>query len=354
MLKTNHPKQVSFMPTLKEIAKTAGVSTSTVSKALNNSPDISQETRDQIVDLAIRMGYQRKFRKRAAGDDAGISGPKIGLIYTDIISRYYSRVVEAYGRRIHELGGVMLACDARFSKERAAALCNYLDQQCHVDGIISVYAFQSAGDCPHTRAPMVGSFGHKALASVMGGQIPCDMICLNNRTGLNQAFEKLLELGHRNFAYVGENHSAARETLFRELAAEHGIDVPSGQIRSTGLRFEEAGYHTMRSMLEEGCRPTAVFCAYDDIAVGASKAILEMGLRIPEDLSLIGFDNSMLRLYNQKILASVDSFIEDQTARVLNMLMRRIQNPGDTIIQNVALQTAFVPHETIGPAPDRK
>lgn len=342
------------MPTLKELAKLAGVSTSTVSKALNNSPDIAEETRDYIVSLAAQEGYHKKFRKKSIARPTGFSGPRIGLIYSDVISRYYSRVIDAYSRRIRDMDGVLLACDANFSKERAASLCNYLDQQCHVDGIISLVNTYDPQDFPKTRAPMIAGFGQHSFRKIMDGFLPCDLICINAKTGLHQAMEQLLSLGHRDFAFLGEVHTAARERLFLELTAELQLTVPPEQIRVSSLRFEEAGYASMRELLEEGHRPTAVICAYDDIAVGASKAILEAGLQIPEDISLVGFDNSMLRLYNQKILASVDSFIEDQARLVLDLLLRRITGESDSVIQHVALQTAFIPNETIGPAAGAK
>ena len=99
------------MLTLRQLAGLAGVSTSTVSKALNNSPDISAETRDQILELATRHGYQRKFRKKSAAKP-GISGPKIGLIYSDVVSRYYSKLIQAYNVKLGAMDGVLLACDA--------------------------------------------------------------------------------------------------------------------------------------------------------------------------------------------------------------------------------------------------
>ena len=338
------------MPTLKELAALAGVSVSTVSKALNNSPDIAEETRDYIVGLAMQEGYQRKFRKKSAARPSSIAGPKIGLIYSDVVSRYYSRVIDSYNRRIREMDGALVACDAGFSQERAVALCNYLDQQCHVDGIISISNSGDPAQFPTTKVPLVGTFGARSFHKVMEGYLPCDLICINSRTGISQAIRHLQSLGHQEFAFLGESHTSYREQLFLDVAEEHGVTLAPSHIRVSQLRFEEAGYEAMRGLLEEGHRPTAVMCAYDDIAVGASKAILEMGLRVPEDISLVGFDNSSLRLYNQKILASVDSFIEDQTRLVLEMLMKRITDPSCGAIRNISLQTAFVPNETVGPA----
>lgn len=339
------------MLTLKQLAKLAGVSTSTVSKALNNSPDISGETKRQIVDLAAKHSYQKKFRKKSASRP-GISGPKIGLIYSDVVSRYYSKLIQAYNIKIQDMGGVLVSCDARFSTERAALLCNYLDQQCHVDGLISIYGSCDLSALPKTRAPLVGSVGIKAIDTLINGSFPCDYICINAKTGLTQAIDCLISYGHKDIAYIGEIHSHARHVLFEDIMKQYGLDIRPGFIRTTDLRFEEAGFEMMHAILSEGLRPTAVVCGYDDIAVGAAKAIFEAGLRIPEDISLVGYDNTQVRLYNGKMLASINSFIEDQVSIVMAMLMKRISCPGDRAIQNVSLQTAFVPYETVGPAPE--
>lgn len=337
------------MLTLKQLAKLADVSTSTVSKALNNSPDISEETRRQIVELAAQNGYQKKFRKRSTAS-SGISGPKIGLIYCDIVSRYYSKLIQAYNTKVSGMGGVLLACDAQFSKERVAVLCNYLDQQCHVDGIISIYGSYDLSSLPKTRAPLVGNVGIKAIDSMVEGSFPFDSICVNAKVGLTQAIDCLAENGHREIAFLGESHSNTRRILFEDIMRQRGLPLRPELLRSTELRFEDAGYETMHAILEEGLRPTAVVCGYDDIAVGASKAIFEAGLQIPEDISLIGYDNTRVRLHNQKTLASVNCFIDDQVSIVMAMLMKRISGPADRATQNVSLQTAFVPYETVGPA----
>jgi len=338
------------MLTLKELAALAGVSTSTVSKAMNNSQDISAETRDYIVDLAVKHGYQKKFRKKNSSAQ-GISGPKIGMICTDLSSRHYARMLEVFSQRVREMGGILLVCDARFSEDHAISLCNYLDQQCHVDGIIAVYGSFDGTRFPKTRAPLVGSFSHRPVSNVVDSVQPYDLICVNNKSGMAQALEYLMQRGHRDFAYIGERYTIARNRHWPELMQQYGLPMPENRYCITDLRFEDAGYEMMHKMLQEGPPPTAVICGYDDIAVGASKAILEFGLRIPEDISLVGFNNCQLRLYDQKILASIDGFIEEQVRLSLDLLMNRIANPGESAIQNVVLQTAFVPTETVGPAP---
>lgn len=273
------------MLTLKQLAKLAGVSTSTVSKALNNSPDISGETKRQIVDLAAKHSYQKKFRKKSASRP-GISGPKIGLIYSDVVSRYYSKLIQAYNIKIQDMGGVLVSCDARFSTERAALLCNYLDQQCHVDGLISIYGSCDLSALPKTRAPLVGSVGIKAIDTLINGSFPCDYICINAKTGLTQAIDCLISYGHKDIAYIGEIHSHARHVLFEDIMKQYGLDIRPGFIRTTDLRFEEAGFEMMHAILSEGLRPTAVVCGYDDIAVGAAKAIFEAGSGSPRTFPL--------------------------------------------------------------------
>ena len=109
----------------------------------------------------------------------------------------------------------------------------------------------------------------------------------------------------------------------------------------------------MREMLQDGLQPTAVVCSYDDIAIGAAKAINEAGLRVPEDISLVGYDDTRQRIYNQRMLSSISSFIDDQVSIGMAMLMKRISSVTSNAVQNVSLQTAFMPYETVGPCRDR-
>lgn len=334
--------------TLKQIAMEANVSTSTVSKALNNSPDISEETKKFILDLAERHGYRKKYRKKSAAKP-GFSGPKIGLIYSDVVSRYYSRLIQAYSEKVSSLGGILIACDAQFSNERITMLCNFLDQQCQVDGIISIMSSCDLSAIPKTRASLLCNVGVKAMPSLLNGDYAFDYICINAKTGITQAIEYLVRNGHRDIAYIGETHSNNRRILFEDIMGQLGIPIQDGFIRVTNLRFEEAGYRMMREMLQEGLRPTAVLCGYDDIAVGAAKAIMEAGLRVPEDISLIGYDDTRQRIYNQKMISSISSFIDDQVSIGMAMLMKRISSTTSNAVQNVSLQTAFMPYETVGP-----
>lgn len=340
--------------TLQELAQQAGVSVSTVSKALNNSPDISQQTRQMILDLAEQQGYQKKQRRKFS-DKNGFPGPKIGLVYSDVVSRYYSRLIQAYNDKIIALGGVVIACDAQFSDQRQAALCNFLDQHCQVDGIISISAAKDLATIPKTRAPILCSVSDVAtMPEHSSGSFPFDYIFTNARAGIHQALEYLIQCGHRDIAYISEPHSKSRQTLFEESAAQLGLSIPPSYWKLTPLRFEEAGYRMMQELLQEDRRPTAVLCAYDDIAIGAAKAIYEAGLRVPEDISLIGYDDTRQRIFNQKILASISSFVDDQVSIGVAMLLKRIAAPGSGAVQNVSLQTAFLPYETAGPCKSAK
>lgn len=334
--------------TLKELAMEAHVSTSTVSKALNNSPDISEETKKFILDLAEQHGYRKKYRKKSAAK-SGFSGPKIGLIYSDVISRYYSKLIQTYSEKVSAMGGILLACDAQFSNERITMLCNFLDQQCQVDGIISIMGSCDLSAMPKTRAPLVCNVGVKAMPSLLNGDYPFDYICINAKTGMTQAIEYLVRNGHRDIAYIGESYSVNRRLLFEDIMNQLELPIRDGFVRTTNLRFEEGGYRMMRDMLQDGLRPTAVICGYDDNAVGAAKAIHEAGLRVPEDISLIGYDDTRQRIYNQKMLASISSFVEDQVSIGMAMLMKRISATTSSAVQNVSLQTAFMPYETVGP-----
>lgn len=161
-----------------------------------------------------------------------------------------------------------LGRDAQFSNERVTMLCNFLDQQCQVDGIISIMGSCDLSAMPKTRAPLLCNVGVKAMSSLLNGDYAFDYICINAKTGMTQAIEYLIRQGHRDIAYICESHSINRRLLFEDIMAQLNLPIKEGCIRTTTLRFEEGGYRMMREMLQEGLRPTAVLCGYDDICPG--------------------------------------------------------------------------------------
>jgi len=329
------------MPTLKELAKIANVSVSTVSKALNNSNDIAENTKLRIVDIAIRNGYIKAQKKKSPSTK---KGPVIAVIYSDITSNYYSRLMDIFDTHIAKLNGLLLMSCAEFETKRIIQLCRFFESIEKVDGIICVSPFNVFGDIPRSTLPMVG------LSYPSFETHPFDYICVDDGVGIDEGVACFKKHGHTKIAFLSEGFTPHRLQFFKDSMKRHGLTVDPSLIRISDKRFDQAGYEMMQDILETGNLPTAVFAAYDDIAVGASQAILESGLSIPEDISIAGIDNTMCLLNGHNMLSSVNCHMEEQVDIAINLLLKKVNEPDFKVFQNVNLRTNFVERSTIAPA----
>lgn len=334
---------------LTEIASLAGVSQSTASKAMRNSKEISPETCERIQKIAREAGYtraeSRKPRRRSV-----IAGPKIGVIYNDPVSPIYSSLVQNYGRKVRELGGVVLACDAEFNKHRLFDLIRYLDEECQVDGIVSTYMPFLLTQIPKTRAPMVAVISQKDHETMDRSAFDFDYIHVDRSFAIRDAIECLVRSGHKKIGCLSEQMAPGFADVIVLQMQNAGIRPETELFRVSEERFVEAGYREMKKLLDEGRCPTALLCAYDDIGIGAAMALAEAGLRVPEDVSVIGTGNSGLYTGDHKMLASIDQFVGQQADYVLDILMDRIRgNDGRTPV-DICLRAIFVENDTVAPA----
>ena len=329
------------MPTLKELAKIANVSVSTVSKALNNSNDIAENTKQRIVELAIRNGYIKAKKKQSPSRK---SGPVIAVIYSDITSNYYSRLMDIFDTHIAKLNGLLLMSCAEFETKRIIQLCRFFESIEKVDGIICVSPFNVFGDIPRSTLPMVG------LSYPSFETHPFDYICVDDGVGIDEGVACFKKYGHTKIAFLSEGFTPHRLQFFKDSMKRQGLTVDPSLIRVSDKRFEQAGYEMMQDILRKGRIPTAVFAAYDDIAVGASQAILESGLSIPEDISIAGIDNTMCLLNGHNMLSSVNCHMEEQVDIAINLLLKKVNEPDFKVFQNVNLRTSFAERNTIAHA----
>jgi len=323
--------------TLQKLAQLAGVSTATASKALSGAWDINPQTRQRIIALAREHGYSRPRARKQE------NGPTVGVIYSDITSHYYSRLISLFDDRLAAMGGMMLTGSSRFETARVAQLCGWFQRSGMVDALVCVSPFTLFGQLPQLTVPMVG------ISYPSGESHPFDYLCVNDGLGIDQGVAYLQRQGHKRIAWIGERFTTHRLNYFLEAMARRGLECPESRVLVSAERFQAAGYEAMRHLLSQEERPTAVFAAYDDIALGAARAIREAGLRIPEDISLAGIDNTMAVLDNGCQLASVNCHIEEQVDIALDIIMKKLRDPTFTAIQSITVRSEFVPGGTVAP-----
>ncbi len=298
----------------------AGVSISTVSRVVNNSKPVNEEIKKRVMD-AIR---QTNYRPDVTGTgSAPINSMLIGIIIPhnsntvlDDFSMGIRTIAELYGYDI-----MFGLTDGSVDNE-----LHYMKmfQRAGAQGLILV---GSELDKPHLEI-----LGDSPAPCVLAGQqsnVPfIPSVHLDNITASYEAVTYLIQKGHRRIAMIrvaGDNAVGGdRYKGYSQALANSGIALQESWVAECGLSAQD-GMDAMRRIMESGAQPTAIFCSTDWMAVGAMNYLLDQGLRIPEDISVFGFDNSLMSTLMRPRLSSVDysgTEIGMTAARHLIKLMR--------------------------------
>jgi len=330
------------MATLKDIANKAEVTISTVSRALNGNEEINKETRKRIVQIARELNYVSNKNEK---EYCGSTLKTIGLICPEFKSNFYSSIANTIGARIKASGYAMIVGLTDFKYENELHYLNLFEEK-NVDGIVFITGFDQRIKEDLINFKMRCSIPLVQLASFVNVE-EYDCIKIDESLAVNLAFDHLVELGHRDIAFLGENFTRDRQKYFMDALKKHEMKIDSDFIRAGEERFEEAGYLGMKEILAlKGKMPTAVFASYDDIAIGAMKAIFEHGLRIPEDISVVGIDDIYLARYLNIALSTVSSPVDDMTNIALKILLGKIEDSDNKTIQHVVIKPKLIIRET--------
>ncbi|MDO5516586.1 MAG: LacI family DNA-binding transcriptional regulator [Clostridium sp.] len=285
--------------TIKDIAKLANVSHTTVSRALNNSPYINEETKSKIKALAKELNYVPNYNAKS-----------LVLLKSYVIGVFFSSISEGTSDAFfHEIvKGINKVIDKEYNLViRGIDQYQYshpIDNK-NFDGIIVVSQRKEDDE-------FIKTIIEKNIPTVVINRV-VDIdnivnIVSNDTKGSYDAVDYFIKNNHKNIALIQGNDdfesSAYRKKGYLNALDDNNIEVNEDYIM-TGKYTLESGYDNMKKLLKLSERPTAVFCANDDIAVGAMKAISESGLNVPEDISIIGFDNSNFCNYVTPTLSSV-------------------------------------------------
>jgi DNA-binding LacI/PurR family transcriptional regulator len=292
------------MVRLKDIALLTGVSVMTVSKALRDEPDVSSATKVKIKSLAHQMGYV---------PDSSAQGLRtkttklLGLVIPSSTNPIYARIVFAIEERAHDLGyDTLLAHTLNKPEREDHAIRRMLSRR--VDGLFisPVYRFEA-------EARIYQEIANRKVPTVLlGSPAPfCKnfvSIEIEELISSYNATRHLLELGHKRIAYFTGPSTApwAHERFegYRRALREAGLDVDDKLVFQSGNTIED-GTKAALQMLSEGCHATAVQAVSDLVAIGAAETFITQGLKIPDDISIVGFGNILTAQYFRTPLTTV-------------------------------------------------
>jgi DNA-binding LacI/PurR family transcriptional regulator len=331
---------------IKDVAKKAGVSISTVSNALNNSRYVKKETKEKIFEVASDLNYTPNIIARGLKTR---STRTVAVIVPDISNQFFAQVIKG----IEEIAkqrryNVLLTCSYYDVLEEKRSI-EVLKQQ-FVDGFlfISGYnSFEHIKSLNNDRVPVVvvdRELEDKNVPSVL----------IDNFEAMRKAVNFLYELGHKRIGYISytyDNQTTVKNRYrgYCKGLEENGIDYdPDMVIISETLRLNEleGSREVVKKIIDRKKIPGVILNASDFIAVGVIRALKELNIEIPEEISVMGFDNILMSLYTDPLLTTVKQPKKQMGATAINLLLDIIE--GKSIEnKNIMLPTEIIDRKSI-------
>ncbi|HRR90894.1 MAG TPA: LacI family DNA-binding transcriptional regulator [bacterium] len=312
---------------IQEVAKEAGVSPSTVSRALNGFPGISEKTRERIVEIARKLNYRPNYRGQILTTQ---NTKNIGLLITDITNPFFPELVMGAEEYASKSGYTVLLGNTSESEEKET---NYLDffSRGPVDGIII-----SASRVSNEHIIMLAEEGlpivviNRILEHPKISYVSTDM-----EKGGYLATMHLLRLGHSKIAFInGPKHSEVSQRRlegYKKALKEVGVDYNPDLI-SFNVPVSESGYKEAIKLLCTGEAPTAIFTYNDVMAFGVIKAAKELGIKIPEELSVVGFDDIFFSSFTDPPLTTIKQFKEELGRMAVELLFKLMEGERESLL----------------------
>lgn len=273
------------VPTLDDVAREAGVSTATVSRCLNEKPKVSARTRERVLKTIDQLGYTPNFYARAMAAKRSYT---IGAIIPTMENAIFARGLQAFQETLHASGYNLLVSSSAYCPELEEEQIRALVAR-GIDGLLligcerqqDIYRFLERRNIP-TMLAWTSVSGHASVG-------------FDNCTAMRMLADHVLSLGHTRIAVIsgnvqGNDRAEGRLRGIRQSAAAHGLDPDRLPVLETAYEIEN-GAAAFETLMQADPKPTVVMCGNDVLAAGAISRARKMGLRVPQDVSITGFDD---------------------------------------------------------------
>lgn len=319
--------------TIKDVAKEAGISYATVSRAFNNGTEISEKTRKHVLKIAAEMGYQPNGIARSLVNK---QSKTIALIVPDISNPFFADIALATIAEANKRGYNTLLCNTGWDAENEQKQIDLVLEK-RVDGIILKPDDVSKFDFEKITVPVV-LFSYRNSGHVASIEV-------ENEKGGFLACEHLIKCGYKRIAAVSgakaSQSNSMRVSGYKSALVKYGMQVDESLI-SYGQFTIESGYQNTGRMLERQDRPDAFFCGNDLIALGVYQSVVSKGLLVPEDIGIVGFDDVYFASFPQTQLTTIAQPRKVMGELAAQMLIDRIENPEKDLVRNYVLPAELV------------
>jgi DNA-binding LacI/PurR family transcriptional regulator len=345
----NSPRNIKKRITAHDVAQFTGVSQSTVSRVLSGKgiQMIGLNTRNRVLEAARQLGYSPDPIARAL---RGKHTNLLGIIVRDISDPFFADFVAVLSTEARSEGYQIILGHAQSDPAQALEMSSVLDTG-HCDGVIVL------GDLRDDEAAMRQLLeGNRPVVAVCRGQSPGWIPTVNsdNAAGMHMLIDHLAHLGHRRIAFINGDwlgDMRDRNRTFVSYLTELNMSVPPEYLVSE-MNDADGGYRAMCKLLDLPVRPTAVCTADDVMAIGALQACHDASLRVPEDISLTGFDDIQFSRFAYPRLTTVRQHVDEMGSQVLKLLIDLIaENDIEEARKSIQVQPELVIRESTGPVP---
>lgn len=332
------------MASLKDVAQACGVSVATVSKALNGHSDVSAATTKRIREKAREMGYSPNSAARALKTHKTFN---LGVLFCDeaqsgLTHHFFSYVLEGF-RTVAERSGY----DITFINNSKSTDHSSYYERCVSRGVDGVVIACVNFDSPY-------------IAELLNGVIPvvtidhkfnqCSAIVSDNVTGMRELTEYVISQGHKKIAFIhGKTSSVTQDrvTSFYRTLYDHNIPIREEFIMEADYQDTQGAEECTRLLLEGKDKPTCIIYPDDFSCIGGINAINKLGLRIPDDVSIVGYDGQQI----SEVLTPRLTTLKQDTKRIGGMaaerLIQQIEHPKTTLVEHIVIEGELVKGESV-------
>ncbi|WP_347907567.1 LacI family DNA-binding transcriptional regulator [Pseudomonas grandcourensis] len=328
------------MATIKDVAALAGISYTTVSHVVNKTRPVSEEVRIKVEAAIQTLDYVPSAVARSLKAKTTAT---IGLLVPNSLNPYFAELARGIEDYCERNGYCVILCNSDDNPDKQRSYLRVLLEK-RIDGLIVASAGGDSGlvqGLKGVRTPMV--IVDRGLDGV-----DADLVRIDHEYGAYLATRHLLELGHRDIATISgpENTSVAQMRLagYRRALKESGVEVSPGRMLESD--FTSTGGYGAAAILLESNPPSAIFAANDMIGIGVLRAAAERNIRVPSELSVIGFDDIQMSRYVYPSLTTVGQSILQLGEMAAEVLLRRIATPGLATDQRIVTPSIVMREST--------
>lgn len=341
--------------TISDVAEHAGVSTGTVSAVLNERDGVRDSTRQRVRHVMEELGYRPSSSARqlaGLAESAALRPPGIGIVIKEIDNPFYAEVVKGAGPELEDRGYVTLLSTSEGDYAKEGTAIDSLRNR-SVKGVIIAPVLDTHADLSHLFMLRRSGFPFVLLETVLG--LPTNAVSVDNVQASALAVRHLLDLGHERVVHFAgptyTRHSQDRSLGFERAFSQSPLQFDPARVVPAGSRFED-GYEAGLAYFREhdGERPTAATCFNDLVALGLIRALSELGLRVPEDVSVVGFDDIPAASYLASPLTTVHVPQRELGRRAAEILADAIEDPSAEPV-TALLDASLVERTTTAPPP---